>query len=143
MDDTSAPVIPTHCQPPLYRCTKEIAAKYIHYNDDYSFSIGVPVRCCDIESTHLLRTMGCRFKPHRPNQPGFFHGLIDKLFSSACAELSSENVLGDLFSLCSFSDEKKIDFDLGKGAIAIDLLIKVRCVHRLQSSSSPLISSPF
>ena len=128
VDDTSAPVIPVHCQPPLYRCTKEIARKYINYNADLSFTIGVPVPCCDIESTHLLKTMGCRYKPHKLSQPGFFHGLIDKLTTSACAELSSENVLGNLLSSCSLSGEKKIDFTLVKGMISVDLLIKVECI---------------
>ena len=116
MDDTSAPVIPVHCQPPLYRCSKEIARKYINYNSDLSFTIGVPVPCCHIESTHLLKTMGCRFKPHKPCQPGFFHGLIDKLTSSACAELTSENVLDNVFSSAPVP-----------GAVSVDLLIKVTC----------------
>ena len=42
----------------------------------------------EVQSTHLFKTMGYRFKPHKPEQPGFFHGLIDKLIEKAFQELS-------------------------------------------------------
>ena len=43
----------------------------------------------EVQSTHLFKTMGYRFKPHKPEQPGFFHGLIDKLIEKAFQELST------------------------------------------------------
>ena len=141
--ESSAPLIPPHCQPPLYRCSRATAEKYLHYGtgtdssdsnssngsssssngsssngsssgssggskssspdvaiirrtdtntNSSTYSIGVPVCFSEIDPTHLLGTMGCRFKPHKPSQPGFFHGLIDRLVAAACAELSVEGV---------------------------------------------------
>lgn len=42
----------------------------------------------EVQSTHLFKTMGYRFKPHKPDQPGFFHGLIDRLIDRSCQEMS-------------------------------------------------------
>jgi hypothetical protein len=42
----------------------------------------------EVQSTHLFKTMGYRFKPHKPDQPGFFHGLIDRLIDSSYQEMS-------------------------------------------------------
>ena len=87
--DSSAPKIPMNCQPAFYRCSKIIGRQYIDYNTDGSFSIGLPVLFSDVHSTHLFKTMGYRFKPHKPEQPGFFHGLIDRLIESSFQELST------------------------------------------------------
>ena len=125
--DSTAPLIPSHCQPAIYRCTKEIARQYIDYCEDNSFRIGVPVLYSEIEPTHLFNTMGCRFKPHKPKQPGFFHGLIDKLISASYQELSKETALENLFSLCLSLDNGDVQGGLesSKRIIATDLLIKV------------------
>ena len=86
--DSSAPKIPSNCQPAFYRCSRSIGKQYVNYNLDGSFSTGIPVLFSEVQSTHLFKTMGYRFKPHKPEQPGFFHGLIDKLIEKAFQELS-------------------------------------------------------
>lgn len=131
--DSTAPVIPSHCQPAVYRCSKEIARQYINYREDNSFTIGAPVQYTQIEPTHLFNTMGCRFKPHKPKQPGFFHGLIDKLVSASYQELSKETALENLFSLCSSLDRRdgRDRLESSKGMIATDLLIKVIYYHHI------------
>jgi hypothetical protein len=125
--DSTAPSIPSHCQPAIYRCSKEIARQYIDYSEDNSFRIGVPVQYSEIEPTHLFNTMGCRFKPHKPKQPGFFHGLIDKLISASYQELSKETALENLFSLCSSIENgaSREGLEPSRGMTATDLLIKV------------------
>ena len=100
--DTCAPIIPIHCQPPFFRCDgndnnenhenkkklSTLARQYLVYNVDDSFQLGQTVSMNDIDTTHLIWTMGCRYKPHKPSQPGFFHGLIDKLIGAALKEAS-------------------------------------------------------
>ena len=86
--DSSAPKIPRSCQPAFYRCSISTGQQYIEYSTDGSFCIGLPVLFSEVQSTHLFKTMGYRFKPHKPDQPGFFHGLIDRLIDSSCSELS-------------------------------------------------------
>lgn len=85
--DSSAPKIPRSCQPAFHRCSISTGQQYIEYNTDGSFSIGLPVLFSEVQPTHLFKTMGYRFKPHKPDQPGFFHGLIDRLIDSSCQEL--------------------------------------------------------
>jgi hypothetical protein len=101
--DSSAPKIPRSCQPAFYRCSVSTGQQYIGYNTDGSFSIGLPVLFSEVQSTHLFKTMGCRFKPHKPDQPGFFHGLIDRLIDSSCQELS-----------LAFSESGSCAFDLSQ-----------------------------
>ena len=113
--------------------------QYIDYREDSSFAIGMPVLYSEIEPTHLFNTMGCRFKPHKPKQPGFFHGLIDKLISASYQELSKENALKNLFLLCSSLDsgDGRQGLQSPSEVIATDLLIKVtiidyRCILTLK-----------
>lgn len=92
----------------------------------------------EIEPTHLFNTMGCRFKPHKPKQPGFFHGLIDKLISSCYQELSKEGAIEDLFTFSSSLSLSRTGRNDGSKILATDLLLKVNSYSYMFCSSGLL-----
>lgn len=81
----------------------------------------------EVQSTHLFKTMGYRFKPHKPDQPGFFHGLIDRLIDSSCQELSlAFTERGSCtFDLSLIGDNDNHHEELGSEMTATNLLTKV------------------
>ena len=81
----------------------------------------------DVHSTHLFKTMGYRFKPHKPEQPGFFHGLIDRLIDSSCQEMSSAFTESGscAFNLSLFGDKDNHLEESRSKMTATNLLIKV------------------
>ena len=82
-----APIIPKDCQPPLYRCNRATAERYISYSPDGSYTIGLPVQPSQIDPQHIIFTMGCKQKPHKTAQSGLMYALVDKLSEAAREEI--------------------------------------------------------